>query len=882
MNPLGAALIWCFLQVTLLSMVGLLVCAAWRRGAPALRAWIAMSTLIATALLSLLVLFPLPSWFASTSGEPTVATAIRTPSSEPTAVELGSPVEQPSDAGLPASGQAMWVDPFADPSWTGQWSQWVARWKLTAPTDRLASPSTPLVGVAWILASFAAAGLLQLLIGVWAIRSMRLNCDEILDEAPGLMLTGLRKSLGCRAEIVLLESHAMGSPATFGWLSPAIVLPAAWRKWSREQLRAVLAHEVAHVAHRDFLTGLLAQLCVALHFYHPLVHSLAARLRLEQELSADASAATVAGGRADYLGILAEMALREDDGRCLAALPARMFLPTHGSFLRRIQMLRTWKSLPRRSTVMARVAATVGVAAIVVLLSGLRSPVGSPLAVAQSPGDTDAAPFDVRYLSDEGGIVVAARPSRLLNHPTLASVRQVLERGLGDVKEALGFEPALIEEVLLAGDPQDKQSLSLVVKADDGVGFDKLIASIGATEPALRIADQVVLPIPVSGDGVWVAEKRILVKDSIRRLRRYIRGAEPRQLLVDGDSWKEISRADLALVADQDALIAWLTKLGVHKQAPAIGTVLKSMSDRLKLATLAVSLQGNSAVVHGALVSDSPAAANEVAKNVNALRVIAITMVQNAPVEAGDDAGRKIRDESVRLLEQMEFTTDEEMVRVSVSIDTNVLKSLVLLPAAREFESTNRRMQSANNLKQIGLAFHNYFAAHKQFPGAASPAPGKTHPVSWRVALLPYLDQMDLYNAYHFDEPWDSEHNRTLIPRMPQVYRHPMSKSTTASSYYVLTGPDTIFRNESPRIRDTYDGTSNTMLAVEAQRDIPWTKPEDVSFDKAKELPVLGGYTDGGFHMLLADGAVRFVANAIDKNVLRHLIMSQDGQVIPQ
>src|SRR5258708_36844007 len=98
----------------------------------------------------------------------------------------------------------------------------------------------------------------------------------------------------------------------------------------------VLAHEIAHIARHDFATLIAAQVAVVLHFYHPLVHWLAARLRLEQELAADAAAARLTGGQRTYLTTLAGMALRQSD--CPLAWPARTFLPTPGTFMRGIEI----------------------------------------------------------------------------------------------------------------------------------------------------------------------------------------------------------------------------------------------------------------------------------------------------------------------------------------------------------------------------------------------------------------------------------------------------------------------------------------------------------------------------------------------------------------
>ncbi len=107
--------------------------------------------------------------------------------------------------------------------------------------------------------------------------------------------------MGCRRGVDLRECPGVVSPAVVGWLRPVVLLPADWRGWGEPERRAVLAHELAHVRRFDYPLGLLARLGVALHFYHPLVYWLADRLRLQQELAADALAAPLVGGREPYL-----------------------------------------------------------------------------------------------------------------------------------------------------------------------------------------------------------------------------------------------------------------------------------------------------------------------------------------------------------------------------------------------------------------------------------------------------------------------------------------------------------------------------------------------------------------------------------------------------
>ncbi|MCA9201376.1 MAG: DUF1559 domain-containing protein, partial [Planctomycetales bacterium] len=155
---------------------------------------------------------------------------------------------------------------------------------------------------------------------------------------------------------------------------------------------------------------------------------------------------------------------------------------------------------------------------------------------------------------------------------------------------------------------------------------------------------------------------------------------------------------------------------------------------------------------------------------------------------------------------------------------------MLVAPALQNARAAARRTQSANNLKQLALAMHNYAAVYGHFPPpVVMGGPKNDVPHSWRIEILPYLEQLALYQAYRMDEPWDSDHNKALIDLMPPLFRHPEApEGATSSSYYVLTGDSTIFHGtKGTRFEEITDGTSNTLLIIEAERDIPWTKPED-------------------------------------------------------
>ena len=187
------------------------------------------------------------------------------------------------------------------------------------------------------------------------------------------------------------------------------------------------------------------------------------------------------------------------------------------------------------------------------------------------------------------------------------------------------------------------------------------------------------------------------------------------------------------------------------------------------------------------------------------------------------------------------------------------------------------RAQCANNLKQIGLAMHNYHQAYGCLPPAAITDRAGRPLLSWRVALLPYLEQSDLYSKFHLDEPWDSPYNLALLGEMPYVYSCPSDQTQAQTlgmtNYQVVIGPRTAFPPDGKPVKFTEitDGPDRTILAGESRRKVPWTKPEDLV--SAMPLPRngLGSDHPGGFNALFADGSVRFVKSSTSPSVLSAL-----------
>jgi prepilin-type processing-associated H-X9-DG protein len=216
----------------------------------------------------------------------------------------------------------------------------------------------------------------------------------------------------------------------------------------------------------------------------------------------------------------------------------------------------------------------------------------------------------------------------------------------------------------------------------------------------------------------------------------------------------------------------------------------------------------------------------------------------------------------------------------------------LLLPSVQSARNAALRAQSINNLKQIGLALHNYHSVNDHFPPQAMADRDGKPLLSWRVEILPFVEEGPLFNEFKLDEPWDSPHNKTLLERMPRLYAIPSAEAAPGMTFYRgFSGAHTLFDPAVKRgvgMASVTDGTSNTLGVVEAREAVPWTKPDaEIAFDSALKpaaahqlVDALGRHFPGGFNALFLDGSVRFLKTSINLVLLKALITRDGGEVV--
>ena len=222
-----------------------------------------------------------------------------------------------------------------------------------------------------------------------------------------------------------------------------------------------------------------------------------------------------------------------------------------------------------------------------------------------------------------------------------------------------------------------------------------------------------------------------------------------------------------------------------------------------------------------------------------------------------------------------------------------VLLAALLLPAVSSARDAARRAQCSNNLKQIALAMMNYETANGCFPPAYLPDNRGKPMVSWRVLLLPYMERQDIYDRYHFNEPWDSPNNRAVTDMALDLYHCPSQPADgkAQTSYVMVVGTHSISKGEEAcKIADITDGLSNTILIVEvADSGIAWAEPRDLQFNQIdykinneqRKGKGISSHHARGANAAFCDGSVRFLKDSTNPQLVKAMLTIDGAEIVP-
>lgn len=260
----------------------------------------------------------------------------------------------------------------------------------------------------------------------------------------------------------------------------------------------------------------------------------------------------------------------------------------------------------------------------------------------------------------------------------------------------------------------------------------------------------------------------------------------------------------------------------------------------------------------------------------------------------------------VQLFTTLEHALDDTVVelqgttvRASVQVKfPPAILDQAALEAFHLLDLPDDRQERMAPLRQLGIAMHNYHSDFDRLPSHAIYGKEGKPLLSWRVALLPYMGQDQLYRQFHLDEPWDSDHNKKLLALMPKLYELPGSSAAAGHTYFQVpvTPADykgiyrTIFL-QAPRSHVSLgqlavkDGTSNTIMILESNKAVPWTAPQDVILPADEQpMPQFGANpASGRFLVCLGDGSVRSLLSTAAPgqypSLMRQLLGMNDGKL---
>lgn len=244
-------------------------------------------------------------------------------------------------------------------------------------------------------------------------------------------------------------------------------------------------------------------------------------------------------------------------------------------------------------------------------------------------------------------------------------------------------------------------------------------------------------------------------------------------------------------------------------------------------------------------------------------------------------------------------TSIGEKVSITGIFNPNVVSNWLRVGMVNKPQSDEAKLaQLKLNLREIGLAFQNYVSAHGKFPGTANTddhggwaeSGEKVYPFSWRVAILPYLGYPELYNQYRFNQPWNSEHNLKLLDKMPSCYRSPFAdvgSDTKSGGDVGAIGMTNIvgFASVNSALgtgsglasKSFTDGLANTLLVVETNKALLWTKPVDIEGGLDPTLL----FNNHPFTYLTVDGEVHSGNRPSDETLLK-MISRNGGEIVEE
>ncbi len=582
---------------------------------------------------------------------------------------------------------------------------------------------------------------------------------------------------------------------------------------------------------------------------------------------------------------------------------------------------------------LAACLAMVGIALVLLLArphtaqettGGQKSPAGQK---------SSGKPLDVSYVTDDFFAAVVVHPARLWKSPGLKELP--LDAAATAIKEYVGLDPRQVEQVMLLvprpnerfgrdikrriGEERPAMPIPLgsVIRLNEPVAnkalLERVIKTLGWSEPeAAERAGKAYWKSAKNHEevAIYLADERTIVLGGEPLLGAMIVNLAPGGKLA-GLLRKADASADVLAVVDPSPLrelLASERRFADDAENLVLGVAAQILR-RIESYSFSADFSAGSRL-RWEIAATSEADAEllyDLIRGWQAALKLALPAILEQ-LDTGEEGGMEA--EIQKLVGRIAadvltgITTSRKEDRVVLELEMKGSYAELMATAAKSVAAAREEtpiMESTNNLRLLGLALHNYHDTHRGFPPHAIYEADEARMVkkdgkpllSWRVAILPFIEYKSLYDMFRHDEPWDSPHNKKLIAAMPLYYKSPGLELGEGKTCYVLPmineGTYTTIIPQKPGSRvwqgpttlgSIVDGTSNTLMVVEVapEKAVIWTKPDDWEVDVKKPKEGLFGARKGFALAVRGDASALRVSEKVSPETLLQALGRADGQ----
>ena len=316
---------------------------------------------------------------------------------------------------------------------------------------------------------------------------------------------------------------------------------------------------------------------------------------------------------------------------------------------------------------------------------------------------------------------------------------------------------------------------------------------------------------------------------------------------------------------DLDSVRPQINKI---KELGEIPPMVFGIVDAIRSASVALDLT-NDELANFVVNTDNEDNAELIASQINGLLRMAKMQASQAAnelfAEGSDEAGTMID-----FVKGLKCNVDGASAAMRI-VKPNGFEKIVMRAAEKAREAA-KRVEKMNYFRQVGIGLLNAHEAYDSFPFPEPMHSSISKELSWRVVVLPFIEQNILHEQFDMKQAWDSETNLPLSKNIPEIYTLGEDSDKTSVCWIKAT-------DKKVRFRDIRDGTSNTIMLMENPNKVAWSKPGDLSIDEAVNL--VKNLKDGEeLAVVFYDSSVRTVSNKMDPEKFKAFLTLNGGEIV--